>query len=312
MSSNLPQVAKQQVGIVESRVKELQDAGQIELPPDYSVSNALRSAFLTLQETKTKDQKPALEVCTQASITNALLDMVVQGLTPARNQVYFIAYGQQLVCQPSYFGDMAIAKRVDPRVADIVAEVVHEGDEFEFELERGRKRVTRHKQTLDSLNGKIKGAYAIVLGHQGEELSTEVMSWDEILKSWEKSPVKPVQNGDIKGGTTHANHPAEMAKRTVIRKVCKPIINSASDRYIQAAYNRGSQIQSEAEVEAEEAEYANQSVIDVEPPTTKEEGPVVDAEYTPGGEPEAGTGETPGDPEPETEPEAATAEEPGF
>jgi len=307
MSSNLPQVAKQQVGIVESRVKELQEAGQIELPPDYSVSNALRSAFLTLQETKTKDQKPALEVCTQASITNAMLDMVVQGLTPARKQIYFIAYGQQLVCQPSYFGDMAIAKRVDPRVADIVAEVVHKGDEFEFELEQGRKRVTKHKQTLDSLNGKIKGAYAIVLGHQGEELSTVVMSWDEILKSWEKSPVKPVQNGDIKGGTTHANHPVEMAKRTVIRKVCKPIINSASDRYIQAAYNRGSQIQSEAEVEVEETENANQDVIDV-PPTEEPQ------EATEGPGTTSPSGESPPDeavdgPEPDM---AAASEEPGF
>jgi recombination protein RecT len=38
-----------------------------------------------------------LQACTRDSIANALLDMAVQGLNPAKKQGYFIAYGKQLV-----------------------------------------------------------------------------------------------------------------------------------------------------------------------------------------------------------------------
>ena len=279
--SNLPAVAKQQIQTVENRVSQLQQAGQIDLPADYSASNALRSAYLILQGVMDMQKRPALEVCTPASISNALLDMVVQGLTPARQQGYFIAYGQQLTFQRSVFGDMALAKRLDPRISDIVAEVVFEGDEFEFELVRGRKKVTRHKQTLDSLAGKIKGAYCTVLDHQGDEISTVIMSWSEIIRSWKKSPIKPVQdNGQLKSGSTHAAHPEEMAKRTVIRKALKPIINSGADGHLRQAVTRSEQVQAEQEAQREIVEQANGDLIDVET------GEILEDETSPLPEPE--------------------------
>ncbi len=282
MSTNLPAVAKQQIQSVENRVSQLQQAGQLDLPSDYSASNALRSAFLVLQNTRDMQKRPALEVCTPASITNALLDMVVQGLTPARQQGYFIAYGQQLVFQRSYFGDMALAKRLDPRIADIVAEVVYQGDEFEFELIRGKKRVVRHKQSLDSLTGQIKGAYCTILDHQGNEINTVIMSWPEITQSWKKSPVKPVQdNGQLKAGSTHASHPEEMAKRTVVRKACKPIINSGADGHLRQSVTRSDQVQAEQEAVKEIEAQANGEYIDLET------GEVFEAEAIPEPEPEA-------------------------
>jgi recombination protein RecT len=282
MSTNLPAVAKQQIQSVENRVSQLQQAGQLDLPSDYSASNALRSAFLVLQNTRDMQKRPALEVCTPASITNALLDMVVQGLTPARSQGYFIAYGQQLVFQRSYFGDMALAKRLDPRIADIVAEVVYQGDEFEFELIRGKKRVVRHKQSLDSLTGQIKGAYCTILDHQGNEINTVIMSWPEITQSWKKSPVKPVQdNGQLKAGSTHASHPEEMAKRTVVRKACKPIINSGADGHLRQSVTRSDQVQAEQEAVKEIQAQANGEYIDLET------GEVFEAEAIPEPEPEA-------------------------
>lgn len=265
MSTNIPAVAKQQIQTVENRVSQLHQAGQLDLPEDYSASNALRSAFLVLQNTKDMQKRPALEVCTPASISNALLDMVVQGLTPARSQGYFIAYGQQLVFQRSVYGDMALAKRLDPRIADIVAEVVYDGDEFEFELVRGKKKVTRHKQTLDSLTGQIKGAYCTIIDQKGNEISSVIMSWSEILRSWKKSVIKPVQdNGQLKAGSTHASHPEEMAKRTVTRKALKPVINSGADGYLRQSVTRSDQVQAEQDAVKEIEAQANGDVIDLE------------------------------------------------
>src|SRR5690606_31984762 len=136
------------VDVVARRINELMRSRELHLPADYSVQNALKSAWLILQEVKDKDGRPALQVCTRDSIANALLDMAVQGLNPAKRQCYFIAYGQTLVCQRSYFGDMALVKRILPR-AEIWFNVVYEGDEFEYEFDRGRKRIVKHHQKIE-------------------------------------------------------------------------------------------------------------------------------------------------------------------
>src|SRR5690625_2664860 len=81
------------------RVNQMLQAGQLHVPADYSPDNALKAAWLNLQEVKDRNKKPALEVCTQASVANALLSMVVQGLDVNKKQGYFIVYGNHLAFQ---------------------------------------------------------------------------------------------------------------------------------------------------------------------------------------------------------------------
>ena len=81
------------VDTVLSKIKDFEEAGELKLPTNYSAANALKSAWLILQETKDRNDKPALVVCTKESVANALLDMVVQGLSPMKKQCYFIVYG---------------------------------------------------------------------------------------------------------------------------------------------------------------------------------------------------------------------------
>src|SRR5690606_18529173 len=136
---------------------------------------------------------------------NALLDMVVQGLNPAKKQGYFIVYGRQLVFQRSYFGTMAVTKRVTG-AKDIFAQVVYDGDEFEFEIDRGKKRVLKHVQTLKSLSsGKIVAAYCTIIFPDDREY-TDIMTMDEIRQSWKKS-----KQGPDREGSTHQEFPQEMA-----------------------------------------------------------------------------------------------------
>ncbi|EUN40991.1 hypothetical protein U510_02400, partial [Staphylococcus aureus F13027] len=82
-----------------SRVKTLEAQGDLQFPANYSPENAMKSAMLQLQELKGSKKdgyKPALEFATSTSIANALMDMVVQGLNPAKNQGYFIMYGDKV------------------------------------------------------------------------------------------------------------------------------------------------------------------------------------------------------------------------
>ena len=112
------------VDLVADRVRVFQESGEINFPRGYSPENALKSAWLELQSIQTTDKKPVLTACTQSSIANCLLSMVVQGLNPNKKQCYFIAYGDQLTLQRSYFGAMTVAKNIDPNIADIYAEEI--------------------------------------------------------------------------------------------------------------------------------------------------------------------------------------------
>ena len=268
---------KDVVDVVESRVNDLIHKGELHLPADYSAANAMKSAWLTLQSTLDRDKKPVLSTCTRDSIANSLFDMVVQGLNPAKNQCYFIAYGNQLTCMRSYFGAMHVAKQVAPDIDEIIAQVVYEGDTLKYKIVRGKKIITDHEQALGNVdNSKIVAAYCLILDKDGEIKACEIMTWEEILQSWKQSQVKPVlEDGTLKAGTTHEKHPAQMALRTVVNRACKPIINASGDRALVLAYNRASDVQADQEVADEIAENANGEIIDIEAetPETDEKQP---------------------------------------
>ena len=205
---------------VMSRIETMQEEGSIHFPPNYSAANALRSAWLQIQQLTDKTGRPAIEVCTRDSIANALLNTVIQGLSPAKKQVYYIVYKDQLQAQRSYFGTVAATKRV-PGVKDVWADVVYDGDEFQVDKVRGGWRVTEHKSKPENINPeKIRYAYAVIERDDGTEY-TEVMTWAQIQKSWAKS-----RSADH---SVHKEFPDQMAKRTVINRACKMYFNTSDD-----------------------------------------------------------------------------------
>lgn len=260
-------VKRETVDVVATRVRQFQESGQLHLPPNYSAENAMKSAWLIVQEATDRDGKPALSVCTRESIANALLYMVVQALNPAKKQCYFIVYGKQLVCQRSYFGSMAVAKMVDESIDDIVAEVVYEGDTFKYKINRGQKEVVEHMQEIDNVGKQIKAAYCMIIGKDGNVKKTEIMTWEQIKQAWSQSKTKPVDDkGNVKSSSTHGKFPADMAKKTVINKACKPIINSSADStLLLEAVQHSDEVQAEHEAQAEIDANANQEFIDVSP-----------------------------------------------
>lgn len=265
MSNN--QVAVVERNIVDgvaNRVREFQKNGELVFPDNYIPENALKSAFLVLQETQDKNYKPVLETCTKPSISNALLSMAVQGLNPDKKQCYFIAYGNKLVLQRSYFGAMHVAKTVDPNIEEIYAAVVYEGDDFEYEIKHGKERVIKHTQKLGNINkDKIIAAYTTILYKDGAELST-IMTIDQIKQAWKQSSMKPVdEKGNIKIGSTHDKFTEEMAKKTVVNRACKYVINSSSDTNIIAKFAKELDSEmAEAETQAIIEENANQEYLD--------------------------------------------------
>ena len=257
---DLALIKKGVVDVVEKKIKEFINNGELRLPPNYSPENAIKSAWLALQSIADKNGRPALSVCTRDSIANSLLDMVIQGLNPSKKQCYFVVYGNKLVCMRSYFGSMSIAKNI-AGAKDIWAEVVYEGDEFEYEIRKNRKYITKHLQKIDNVkSGKIKAAYAIIEFDNGRPDYTEIMTIDQIKKAWSQG-VLYKSDGD----STHHKFDDQMCKKTVINRACKAYINSSTDSsLLLESFNRADEEKVEQEVKDEISDNANLELIDVD------------------------------------------------
>lgn len=211
-----------------SQLTQKQEYG-LTFPPTYNVTNALNSAYLILQETKDRDQKPVLTSCSKQSIASSLMDMTVQGLNPIKKQCYFVAMGGKLKLMRSYQGTMAVAKRCG--VTAVNAEVIYEGDIFKYRIENGVKVIEEHAQDFLNIDtNKIKGAYAILELDNGTQY-TEIMNINQIKKAWSKG------YGYKDGQGVHGDFGDQMAKKTVISRACKNIINSSDDANLQEAFD---------------------------------------------------------------------------
>ena len=273
------------IDAVESRIKQFQEDGSIHFPENYSPQNALKSAWLIIQDTQDMNHKKALDVCTQESVANALLNTVIQGLSPAKKQVYYIVYGSKLEAQRSYFGTMAVTKRLHG-VTDVFAQVIYEGDEFEFEINHGCKKVTKHTQKLENIdNAKIIGAYATVI--YGDKEFTEIMNKAQIEKAFSKSKMKT--------NSVQKDFVEEMSKRTVINRTCKMFVNTSddSDLVIEAFhatehYDQEEMVDKDVDKNANQGEviHITDTVTEVkqepEPETQKEPEQTTDTDEGPG------------------------------
>ena len=209
---------------VNNKVAELVEKGRLTLPTNYSLGNAMSSAYLILQETKDKNGKPVLEVCTKESIANALLNMAILGLNPAKKQCYFIAYGNQLQLFVSYFGKSATIKRLKNIISEPVGTLIYAGDELEIGFnELGERLVMNHKTSWKAQQeDKIEGCYATV--HQqlknGQTVTrSALLTMKEIKEAWSKS----------KTSKDHPEFTGEFCKRTAINRLVKMILQTSND-----------------------------------------------------------------------------------
>ena len=227
-----PAVAEKDITTqVLQKVQAFEKSGELRIPKDYSPENALKGAMLVLTELKTKDGSNALQYCSKTSIAQALLKMVVEGLSVLKKQGYFIPYDKELTWIRSYQGSIALAKRV-AEVKEVNAVVVYQNDLFEYgiDVKTGRQVIYKHDQKLGNIaNDKIIAAYAIVIYKDGTTDAT-IMSMDEIRAAWNQ--------GAPKGNSpAHKNFTQEMAKKTVINRACKTPINSSTDVILVGGYD---------------------------------------------------------------------------
>lgn len=232
--------------------------GGLVLPKDYSLSNAMNTAYLQLKQMQTKDYKPILSVVTQESVANALLDMATSGLDVSKSQGYFIQYGQRLAFQKSYFGWQTLARRCG--AVKFSAQCIYVGDKFDYEVVDGEIQNVIHKQSFGNIDkDKILGCYGVVTMASGQKI-IEVMTFDEIRQSW-------MQNRQGIG-KVHANFAKKMARKTVLTSICKSIVNTYGNAEMWEQINQADEREDE-QPDALEDEFkadvasANSEILDM-------------------------------------------------
>ena len=117
------------------------------------------------------------------------------------------------------------AKR-DTEIAEVNANVVREGEEFVYTVDRqGLLQLVTHKPTFQTMGNPIVGAYAVVV-NKDNSTRLEVMTMDMIQKAWNQGGF-----GDRDRQTgAHKNFTDQMCKKTVIARACKVALESVSDR----------------------------------------------------------------------------------
>lgn len=245
----------------------------LSFPADYNPTNALMGAYLIMKETTDKNGKCILESCSQASIANSLMDMATLGLNASKKQGYFIAYGGKCQFQKSYFGNITLARRNGLKT--INAEIIYDGDTFKYHIENGMKVIDVHEQDFMNIdNDKILGAYAVAVMDDGRKV-VEVMNINQLKKAWNQ------RMGGLKedASSTHMKFKDQMAKKTVINRLCKLIGNTSTDGNISEISDRLDET-AEVDMVAEDVAYEienNANTVDfedvVEPQETEQELP---------------------------------------
>lgn len=220
----------------------------LSFPADYNPTNALMGAYLIMKETTDKNGKCILESCSQASIANSLMDMATLGLNASKKQGYFIAYGGKCQFQKSYFGNITLARRNGLKT--INAEIIYEGDTFKYHIENGMKVIDVHEQDFMNIdNDKILGAYAVAVMDDGRKV-VEVMNINQLKKAWNQ------RMGGLKedASSTHMKFKDQMAKKTVINRLCKLIGNTSTDGNISEISDRLDEV-ADVDMVAEDVAY---------------------------------------------------------
>ncbi len=271
---------------VANKVKAMVENNQINIPENYSIVNAVQAAYFKLTEVDFKKKTSLMDTATTESVAFSLQDMAIQALSVAKNQGYFIVYGDKMQFVRSYHGTQAVLKRLNG-VKDVWANVIWKGEKFDVEYnDRGQLAFKAHEVDWKAATGKkedIEGAYCIIEREDGVQFLT-VMTMAEIKTSWSQSSMSAVQD----------KYPQEMAKRTVINRASKAFINTSddSDLFI-GAVNRTTENEYEEdrprkEVNTQEEidQNANKETLDFEQEPTPAPEPKQPKDITPEPTPE--------------------------
>lgn len=196
------------------------------------------------------------------TIMAGLLKGAYLNLDAMSQEYYLIPYGDRLNFQTSYKGQIKLVKRYSTRkIRDIYAKVIRQGDEFSESIVNGVQTFSFVPKPLN--NAEIIGAFAVIVYEDGS-ITYDVMNREEIDNTRKHS--KAANSGAWK------DFFSEMAKKTVLRRLCKYVDIEFSTAEQQSIYTEEAAIETDPVKENEIIVEAEANTVDFEEFDTDESG----------------------------------------
>lgn len=221
------------------------------LPDKFNRQRFLQNCMTVLQDGKTDFSR-----CEPSTVVRTLLKGAFLGLDFFNGECYAIPYGNQCNFQTDYKGEVKVCKRYSSTpIKDIYAKLVREGDVFEEIIENGAQSINFNPKPFN--DGAIIGAFAVCYYTDGSMLY-DTMSLNEIentRKTYSKIPNSKAWKDSF----------GEMAKKTVLRRLCKMIDLNFDTAEANQAYEDGSDMDVKDRSQKEKTEahdvYADDKIV---------------------------------------------------
>lgn len=195
------------------------------LPNNFNRDRFVQNCLAVMNE------NPELAKINKAEVIQRLCKGAFLGLDFMNKECYLIPYGNTVQFQTDYKGECKFVKRYSIRkIKDIFAKVVREGDYFEEAVIDSVPAINFRPKPFNS--AEIVGAFAVVLYEDGG-IDYETMSVQDI---------QSVRNNYSKASQSKAWKYSfdEMAKKTVLRRLCKHIETDFESEEARSAWDEGS------------------------------------------------------------------------
>lgn len=208
------------------------EAQRAALPSDLNVARFVQNSVALLNGNDT-----LMEFAKKngtAQIRQGLLRGAYLGLDALNAEMYLVPYGTMLNFMPSYKGMIKLAQKYSTRqIKTIYAKLVRDGDEFEEVIDHGEPAI--NYKALPFNNKEIIGVFAVCQYSDGG-MVYEVMSRDDVEGCRKSSKAK--------NSPAWQNFWGEMAKKTVLRRLCKSLPIDM-DAKAAAAFDSGLEIETD-------------------------------------------------------------------
>lgn len=198
----------------------LKSAGEMDMLPSTVSYEAFRNAAVVAVT-----DNPEILKCSRESIFKSVRRLAAAGLVPDGREAAIVPYRGQAQAMPMVGGLIKVARN-SGEIVSIWADVVYEGEDLRVWIEAGERKFDHATNPL-TRGGKVVGAYAVAKLRDGT-IEFEPMGREQIEK---RRKVSATQKGNEPSGVWGQWY-EEMAKKTVIRALCKRLPLSAQDRRI--------------------------------------------------------------------------------
>lgn len=196
------------------------------LPKEFNKKRFMQNCMTVLQDGSADFSK-----CEPATVVRTLLKGAFLGLDFFNGECYAIPFGNTCQFLTDYKGEIKLCKRYSSNpIKDIYAKVVREGDEFIETIENGNQTVSFRPKAFN--DGAIIGAFAVCLYKDG----------GMIYDTMSKAEIEHTRNTFSKAANSKAwkESYGEMAKKTVLRRLCKLIDLNFDTAEAMQAFEDGS------------------------------------------------------------------------